>query len=263
MLTDRRCWSRAEFLPFLLSHGPVHRGHGNRQVGAATSGFWAHAAGRGWRLNRTVSSGPRGTAGLRLCARPPGWEQRAALCGAAPWRGPRSPCPRAWPCTPLSCRMADVPQCLCIREKTKTRSTKPPRCVIGDFMKNVELVKAQQVGREDEHRHSGPVAAPAPPCRPREPQSLLARSPCVVCRRQGISSSARPPSLRLFWPERWQGFCKGLSHLCCSGPHPRRTRWRGASLNQETRLCGCLLPRSDCPPQPAAPAPFSSQAAVL
>lgn len=52
-------------------------------------------------------------------------------------------------------------------------------------MKNVELVKAQQVGREDEHRHSGPVAAPAPPCRPREPQSLLARSPRVVCRRQG------------------------------------------------------------------------------
>lgn len=29
-------------------------------------------------------------------------------------------------------------------------------------MKNVELVKAQQVGREDEHRHSGPVAAPRP-----------------------------------------------------------------------------------------------------
>lgn len=115
----------------------------------------------------SVSSGPRGAGGAAALCQPPGWAQRAAPCGAVPWRGPRSPCPRAWPCTPLSCRMADAPQCLCIREKTKTRSTKPPRCVRGDClilltMKNVKLIKAQQVGHEDGHRHSGPGTARRP-----------------------------------------------------------------------------------------------------
>lgn len=101
----------------------------------------------------------------------------------------------------------------------------------------------------------------APLRRPRKPQSLLAGSPCscrvtralcgVLVPGRLLQRSPAFPAPRDSCGQSDGRACARVWATFAAPPCTLGARG-GTSLNQEAHLCGCLLPRSDCPPWSAA-----------